>query len=121
MLSLQPARTVLFALLCLSTLVVISVSFARQRSSTNPLTGNWAINSPSTDGYVRVSYFNLKQEAGKITGTIRTTQFFYTIKESSGDPQSFTLIASMTDGKSERKVQYEGRLIGDELQLGRRT
>jgi len=119
--SLQPARAVLLALICLSTIVVITVAFARQQSSTNPLTGNWAINSPSTDGYVRMSYFNLKQDGNKITGTIRTTQFFYTIKESSGDQQSFTLIASMMDGKSERKVQYEGKLTGDELQLGRKT
>jgi alpha-galactosidase len=119
--SLQAAKVFLLALVCLSSIVVASVSLARQQSPDNTLTGNWAIYSPSTDGYVRTSYFNLKQEGDKISGTIRTTQFFYTIKESSGGPQGFTLFASMMDGKSERKVQYEGKLIGNELQLGRKN
>src|SRR6201988_5510053 len=101
-------------------LLLITAAFAQQ-STDGPLTGNWAASSPSTDGYVRKSYFNLKQDGAKITGTIRTTQFFYTIKESTGGPEGFTLIASMMDGRNERRVQYEGKLVGDELRIGRRT
>src|SRR6185436_5752867 len=77
--------------------------------------------SPSNDGYVRKAYFNLKQDGEKITGTIRSAQFFYKITKSTGGPDGFTLEASMMDGKSERKVTYEGKLIGNELQVGRRT
>jgi alpha-galactosidase len=111
----------------LTMLVVIAIVFAlvgvsaRQQTGDNPLTGNWAARSPSNDGYVRTAYFNLKQEGSKITGTIRATQFFYTVKESTGGPEGFTLIASMMDGKNERKVTYEGKLIGNELQIGRRN
>ena len=101
--------------------MVVSIAMAQQQSADNPLTGNWAVRGPGTDGYVRSTYFNLKQEGSKITGTIRATQFYYTIKESTGGPEGFTLIATMQDGKSERRVQYEGKLVGNELRIGRRN
>lgn len=104
-----------------ASIVVVSIALAQQQSTDNSLTGNWAASSPSNDGYVRKAYFNLKQEGAKITGTIRVTQFFYTITESTGGASGFTLIASMKDGRNERKVTYEGKLIGSELQIGRRN
>ena len=92
-----------------------------QQTSSGDLTGNWAArNVNNTEGTVRSTYFNLKHENGKITGTIRSTQFFYTIKESTGGPEGFTIIASMMDGHSERRVQYEGKLVGDELRMATR-
>ena len=48
------------------------------------------------------------------------TQFFYHITESTGGLDGFTLTGSMMDGKSERKVQYEGKLMGDELHVSTR-
>jgi alpha-galactosidase len=102
------------------TLLIFVAVVAQQ--APGDLNGNWvAHNVNNTEGTVRSSYFNLKYEAGKITGTIRTTQFFYTIKESTGGPGGFTLIAAMQDGHSERRVQYEGKLVGDELRIGRRA
>lgn len=100
---------------------VFPIRHARHQAPDNSLTGNWATASPSNDGYVRKAYFNLKQEGERITGTIRATQFYYSIKESTGGPDGFVLTASMMDGKSERKVSYEGKLIGNELQIGRRN
>src|SRR6185503_10996520 len=104
-------------------LLFISVCFAPARQSQpGGLTGNWVVrNINDTEGTVRSTYFNLKQEGGKITGTIRTTQFFYTIKDSTGGPDGFTLIAAMQDGRNERRIQYEGKLVGDELRIGRRA
>ena len=107
----------LFALL----VTCIFITSGARAQQENPLTGNWAAPSPSNDGYVRKAYFNLKQDGSKITGTIRATQFFYNIVNSTGGPEGFTLEASMMDGKSERKVTYEGKLIGNELQIGRRN
>jgi alpha-galactosidase len=101
--------------------VVITIAFAQDQKPAASLTGNWAASGPSTDGYVRKAYFKLKQNGDKITGTIRATQFFYKINNSTGGPEGFTLEASMMDGKSERKVTYEGKLIGNELQIGRRN
>jgi len=106
-------------LLAISMLIVMLVA---AHQSPEPLTGNWVVRTPTTnnDGTFRTTYLNLKQEAQKITGTIRVTQFFYKISESTGGPDGFTLTGSMMDGKNERKVQYEGKLVGDELHISTR-
>src|ERR1051325_11533919 len=101
--------------------IVLTIALAQSQSAQNSLTGNWASETPSNDGYIRKSYFNLKNDGDKITGTIRATQFYYTIKESTGSPEAFTLTASMMDGKSERKVTYEGKFVNGELIIGRRN
>ena len=84
------------------------------------LTGNWAAKEALGDGTVRATYLNLKQEGARITGTIRATQFYYRIVESTGGPDGFTLTGSMIDGNSERRVKYEGQLVGEELHLATR-
>src|SRR5690349_9165250 len=95
-------RRLLVALALISTLTVCIYAGLAQGSATGELTGNWAArNVNNTEGTVRSTYFNLKQENGKITGTIRSTQFFYSIKESTGGPEGFTIIATMMDGHSE--------------------
>ena len=114
-------RQRLVLLLVVALVLMISVYISVAQQATGDLTGNWvAQNINNTEGTVRSSYFNLKHENGKITGTIRVTQFFYTIKESTGGPEGFTLVASMMDGRNERRVQYEGKLAGDELKLATR-
>ena len=94
--------------------------FVRSEQSPEPLTGNWVVRTDNKDGTFRTTYLNLKQEGQKITGTIRVTQFFYRISESTGGPDGFTLTGSMMDGKNERKVQYEGKLVGDGLHISTR-
>jgi alpha-galactosidase len=96
--------------------------FVSANQSPEPLTGNWVVRTPSAnnDGTFRTTYLNLKQEGQKITGTIRVTQFFYKISDSTGGPDGFTITGSMMDGKSERKVQYEGKLVGGQLQISTR-
>ncbi len=84
------------------------------------LTGNWAVRDPLPDGTFRTTYLNLHQEDSRISGTIRVTQFCYEIVESTGGPDGFTLTASMMDGASERRVKYEGNLVGDELHVATR-
>ncbi len=84
------------------------------------LTGNWVVSEDRHDGTFRRTYFNLKQDDSRITGTIRTTQFFYRIVDSTGGADGFVLNAQMMDGRSERRVQYEGKLTGDELHIGTR-
>ena len=81
------------------------------------LTGNWAVKTPNADGTFRTTYLNLKQDGSKITGSIRVTQFYYLITESTGGPEGFTLTGSMKDGKTVRTVKYEGKLVGDELHV----
>src|SRR5256884_2252734 len=114
----QFAVAVTIASFLLAILVVALVT--AQQSPTEPLTGNWAVRTQNNDGTFRATYFSLKQEGARITGTIRGKQFYYHIPESTGGPDGFTLTGSMMDGKSERKIQYEGKLVGDELHLSTR-
>ena len=88
----------------------------------NDLTGNWLVATPNGDGTVRRTYFHLKQEGGRgipvsISGTVRATMHLYTIDKSSGGPEKFTISAAMPLFGSERRVTYEGKLTGGELQL----
>jgi alpha-galactosidase len=94
--------------------------FASQASNAT-LTGNWVSRTPRNDGTTRDVYFNLKQDGTHITGSIRLTQFFYKIADGTVRDDGFTLIGSMMDGKNERKVTYEGKLVGDELHLSTRN
>jgi len=98
----------------LSLLLVAGPGFAAD------LTGNWVVRVPQEDGTTRKTYLNLKQDGSRITGAIRLTQFFYTIKESTGGPDGFVLTGGMIDGKNERRVVYEGKRVGDELKLSTR-
>src|SRR6516165_4243434 len=102
-----------------SSLMVVIAAVSLQRAGSD-LTGNWVARSPRPDGTSRDTYFNLKQEGTCITGSIRVTQFFYRIVESTGGPEGFTIVGSMMDGHNERRVTYEGRLAGDELHIGTR-
>ena len=81
------------------------------------LTANWVVRQPNADGTERRTYFNLRQGTVGITGTIRSTQFFYQINESAGTRDSFTIVGSMRDGNSDRRVTYTGKLLGDTLHL----
>ncbi len=84
------------------------------------LTGNWVVRVPNADGTSRNTYFDLRQVGGSITGTIRVTQFFYRVSESTGDERGFTITGTMRDGNSNRTVRYEGRLAGDTLHISTR-
>ena len=78
------------------------------------------VRDPLPDGTFRTTYLNLHQEDSRISGSIRVTQFYYKIVESTGGPDGFTITGSMTDGTNERRVKYEGKLAGDDLQISTR-
>ena len=99
----------------------LSLATALAACSAADLTGNWVVAQPNrADGVTRKAYFDLKQEGSRITGHIRVTQFYYTVKESTGGDDKFTVTGSMMDGANERKVTYEVSLVGDELHVGTR-
>ncbi len=83
------------------------------------LTGNWVVAETNADGTARKTYFDLQGQGGHITGHIRTTQFYYSIKTSTGGPGGFSVTGSMMDGDRERTVRFEGKLVGEELHLVR--
>ena len=89
-------------------------------SASADLSGNWVASQDMHDGTYRRTYLNLRQQGDKISGTIRATQFFYTIVERTGGPEGFTITGRMMDGDTERRVQYQGKLTGDELHVATR-
>jgi alpha-galactosidase len=93
---------------------ILSLILVAASCSAADLTGNWAIKKPLADGTYNWAYFNLKQDGDKISGTIRTTQFYYTITESTNGPDGYSVAASMMDGKSPRGVKYDVKLVGDD-------
>src|SRR5262245_28029851 len=93
---------------------MVSIFLLAASCSAADLTGNWAVKKPLADGTYNWAYFNLKQDGDKITGTIRTTQFYYTITESTHGPDGYSVTASMMDGKSPRGVKFDVKLLGDE-------
>ncbi len=106
--------------IALSLLAILFAALATAQQPNDQLTGNWVVRTPNADGTFRTTYLNLKQDGQRITGSIRVTQFYYLITESTGGADGFTITGTMRDGKTERKVQYEGKLAGDELHISTR-
>src|SRR5215467_2999486 len=102
--------------------VGVQIAAAQQDThGADKLTGNWVVKVPNADGTFRKTYFNLKQEDQRISGYIRSTQFYFQIVEGTGGPDGFTLVGAMKDGNTERRQRYEGKLVGgDELHLSTR-
>jgi hypothetical protein len=94
----------------MKTLCAILVALLAAPCFAADLTGNWAVRDPLPDGTFRTTYLDLHRDGARILGTIRSGQFFFKIVESTGGPDSFTLTGSLTDGTSERRVKYEGKL-----------
>jgi alpha-galactosidase len=112
--------TIGFLLLISLNIAFVTAQQSKDQASTADLSGNWVVRAPNADGTSRQTYFNLKQEGEQITGSIRLTQFYYLITESHGGSDGFTIVGTMKDGKTDRKVQYEGKLVGDELHIATR-
>ncbi len=99
--------------LALLALPLAGLSFAAD------LTGNWLAAEDMKDGTLRRTYLNLVQEgAAHVTGYIRTTQLVYSVADSTvTGPDAFTLAASMSDGKNERRATYDVKLEGQVLHV----
>jgi alpha-galactosidase len=111
----RPLRLIISCSTCVILLVLAAIPCLGR-----DLTGNWVVRNPLPDGTSRDTYLDLKLDGTRITGHIRVTQFYYTIVESTGGPGGFTLIGSMKDGSNERRVTYEGKVVGDELHVSTR-
>jgi alpha-galactosidase len=85
--------------------------------SATSVTGNWRIAIPRDDGTTQRIFFRLKQQDGRITGTIRFTLHLFKIVASTGGPENFTITGAMAIGPTERRVTWRGELAGDELRV----
>ena len=73
------------------------------------LTGNWVVAQPLNDGTTRRTYFNLKQDGDKITGGIRTGQFYYHVAESKPVPDGGYALTGVHDGRDIRSARPSTR------------
>jgi alpha-galactosidase len=95
---------------------VVLCSIAATCAATD-LTGNWLVATPNGDGTLRRTYLRLKQQDGRITGTVRSTLHLFTIDQSTGGAHAFSFSAAMPLFGGERRMTYQGKLAGDQLQL----
>jgi len=82
------------------------------------LTGKWTAESEGRDGQKRTTVFNLKSEGEKLTGTVSGMGGQENAIEEgkiTGDEVSFSVNVNFNGNA--RKMEYKGKLVGDQLQL----
>ena len=96
-------------------LVLLSVVTAAALAA--DITGKWKSETPGRDGTPMVTTYTFKVEGDKLTGTITGRQGETPITEGkiSGDDISFAVVRNF--GGEERKMQYKGKVAGDEIKL----
>jgi len=79
--------------------------------------GKWKAEYSTPDGQTRTTTFTFKADGDKLTGTVSGRQADTPISEGkiSGDEISFVVVRNM--GGEERKMQYKGKVVGDEIKL----
>jgi hypothetical protein len=79
--------------------------------------GKWKAESPGRDGQTRTTNFTFKVDGDKLTGTVSGRQGDTEISEGkiSGDEISFIVVRNFQG--EERKIQYKGKVAGDEIKL----
>ena len=86
-------------------------------ASAADIDGKWKSEFNTPDGQTRTTTFTFKAEGDKLTGTVSGRQADTPITDGkiSGDEISFVVVRNM--GGEERKIQYKGKLAGDEIKL----
>jgi hypothetical protein len=81
------------------------------------VTGKWSAEMQGRDGQKRVQTFNLKSEGDKLTGTVSSPMGERQIVDGkvAGDDVSFAVEVEFNGEK--RKIQYTGKIVGDELKM----
>ena len=81
------------------------------------VTGKWSAEMQGRDGQKRVQTFDLKTEGDKLTGTVSSPMGERPIVDGkvTGDDVSFAVEVEFNGEK--RKIQYTGKMVGDELKM----
>jgi len=80
------------------------------------LTGNWLAQITAPDGNVRKTYYDLKQEGGKVTGFLRSNSFDRPLEGMVDDAGNVTLTSSFP-GANRPPMKTTGKLQPDGLHL----
>jgi hypothetical protein len=81
------------------------------------VTGKWTAEMQGRDGQKRVQTFNFKMDGGTLAGTVSSPMGERQIVDGkvSGDDISFAVEVEFTGEK--RKIEYNGKVVGDELKM----
>jgi alpha-galactosidase len=79
--------------------------------------GNWVSSIPGPDGTSRDTYFRLKQEGGKISGTVQTGFNGRAIDSGTAEGNHLKFSTTFNGRGQSVTVTYEGDVAGDELHL----
>jgi hypothetical protein len=79
--------------------------------------GKWKSEAPGRDGTPMTTTYTFKADGDKLTGTVtgRGGETAITEGKVNGDEISFVVVRNF--GGEERKMQYKGKVSGDELKI----
>ena len=99
-------------LVALALVVVLAVA-----AMAADIAGKWKSEAPGRDGTPQVTNYTFKVDGDKLTGTVTNPRGDSAISEGkiNGDEISFVVVRTM--GGEERKIQYKGKVSGDEIKL----
>ena len=99
------------------TRILILLAATMQVCIAAEVTGNWLASDEQSDGTVRRTYLNLKQEGSQVTGTARLRYNYFDIKQSTPEgPDAYSLtVNSGRPNAADMKISI--KLVGDELQI----
>ncbi len=105
------SRSLFIVLSCLLALSALCVAA--------DLTGKWTAQVPGRDGQTRETTFDLKAAGATLTGTMSGRGEPTPIADGKieGDAISFTVTRTMGDNTV--KLNYTGKVVGDEIQMKR--
>jgi alpha-galactosidase len=81
------------------------------------VTGNWMVSQQTTDGNVRKTYFDLKQDGDKITGFIHDGRSDRKIQEGSIDSEGRIKLLPAAPNAKVQPQALEGRMAADGLHM----
>jgi len=84
------------------------------------LTGKWAAEFDTQIGAQKYTY-DLKADDGKLTGTAAGPQGSVAIREGKVDGDSVFFVENMNYQGTDIRIEYSGKLVGDELKLTRKV
>ncbi len=81
------------------------------------VTGNWLATEEQSDGTVRRTYLNLKQDGSQITGTGRLGSNYFVVKASTSEGTDAYSLTANSGRPNARDVKIGIKLVGDQLQI----
>ncbi len=81
------------------------------------VSGKWTAETKTQNGDTRKQTFDLKQDGSKLMGTVSAQNGETPISEGKVDGDNVSFVVKMERNGNEMKMNYTGKMVGDELQL----